>query len=327
MDLDLALVRAFVTTAEELHFGRAGERLGMSQQALSKRIQRLEEILDRPLFERSTRTSALTEAGRRFLGPARDLLAAGDAAVAAVRRPATPLRVDVLHDRLGPARLVAAVLAGNPRLRLEISARRGLSLALPALRRAEIDAVFGRVAGFSAPVGLAHRLIRLEPLVAVVDAGHPLAGRSAVRPTDLVEHGVWVPSPGSAVEWGTYLQLFADRFGIPLTFEQVDNVGADELLRRGRALGRAFLSAADVANPKADDLVTLPLVEPRPVYPWSLLWRGSDRRPVLHDFVDLLHDYGALERWRAHDLADCWLPDEDREALADDSPVRADDAR
>ncbi|WP_131739333.1 helix-turn-helix domain-containing protein [Actinomadura roseirufa] len=52
MDLDLTLVRAFVTTSETLHFGRAAERLGTSQQALSKRIARLEALLAVRLFER-----------------------------------------------------------------------------------------------------------------------------------------------------------------------------------------------------------------------------------------------------------------------------------
>ncbi|WP_204046821.1 helix-turn-helix domain-containing protein [Microbispora siamensis] len=45
MDLDLVLVRAFAETAERLHFGRAAEHLGISQQALSKRVARLETLL------------------------------------------------------------------------------------------------------------------------------------------------------------------------------------------------------------------------------------------------------------------------------------------
>jgi DNA-binding transcriptional LysR family regulator len=316
MDLDLALVRAFVVTAEELHFGRAGQRLGISQQALSKRIQRLEEALDASLFERSTRSTGLTETGRRFLGPAGELLAAGAAAVASVRRSATPLRIDVLHDRLGPMHLITVLTESNPGLRLELSARRGLTLALPALRRSEIDAVFGRVSQLVPATGLDHTLVRLEPLVAVVYADHPLAARAAVSPAELREHGIWVPNPGSAVEWAGYVQRFADEFGIPLSFEQVDNVSAEQVLRRGQTRGQVFLSAADVANPDTDDLRTLPLVDPRPVYPWSLLWRSSDRRQVLHDFIALLDDLGTLEGWRAYDLSGCWLPDEDRSALS-----------
>ncbi|WP_314622850.1 LysR family transcriptional regulator, partial [Streptomyces stackebrandtii] len=70
MDLDMAQVRAFVRTAEELHFGKAAGTLGISQQALSKRIARLESLLGTPLFERGGGSGVrLTPAGERFLPP------------------------------------------------------------------------------------------------------------------------------------------------------------------------------------------------------------------------------------------------------------------
>lgn len=71
MDLDVAQVRAFVRTAEELHFGRAAGTLAISQQALSKRIARLESLLGTELFQRGGNGVRLTEAGQRFLPPAR----------------------------------------------------------------------------------------------------------------------------------------------------------------------------------------------------------------------------------------------------------------
>ena len=76
-DIELRLLRAFTVLAEELNFGRAAERLHMTQPALSGQIRQLEQRLDLTLFERSTRKVGLTRKGAALLEPARDLLAEG----------------------------------------------------------------------------------------------------------------------------------------------------------------------------------------------------------------------------------------------------------
>jgi|SRR5579864_732277 len=74
MNLEFSELHAFVVLAGELHFRKASERLFLSQPALSKKIQRLEEKMDGALFIRSRRKVALTDAGRRFLPKAAKLL-------------------------------------------------------------------------------------------------------------------------------------------------------------------------------------------------------------------------------------------------------------
>ncbi len=132
MDLDLARVRAFAAVADEGHFGRAAAALSISQQALSKRIAVLEAELGTRLLNRAVTGTELTEAGRLFLEPARRLLAAADAAAAAVTGMDRPLRIGVWGHLFQPMRTVRAALAQAPDLVVEL----GLERDLPAVAAA-----------------------------------------------------------------------------------------------------------------------------------------------------------------------------------------------
>src|SRR4051794_27588590 len=72
--LELTHLRYFVVLAEELHFGRAAERLNISQPPLTQQIQRLEMRVGHPLLRRTSRRTELTEAGRVFYEAARTIL-------------------------------------------------------------------------------------------------------------------------------------------------------------------------------------------------------------------------------------------------------------
>ncbi|MFJ4169851.1 LysR substrate-binding domain-containing protein [Paenarthrobacter sp. NPDC089714] len=79
----------FIAVAEELHFGRAAERLNMTQPPLSRQIQRLEKIVGAELLERDNRKVELTHAGQAFLDEARRLMALAERAPVAARRIAS----------------------------------------------------------------------------------------------------------------------------------------------------------------------------------------------------------------------------------------------
>lgn len=96
-DLILTDLRHFLLLAEELHFGRTAERIGVAQPVLSRRIRRLEQAVGSPLFERSSRSVALTRAGRQLRDRAGKALLALDNAVRTAgqtaRRDTAPLRI------------------------------------------------------------------------------------------------------------------------------------------------------------------------------------------------------------------------------------------
>jgi DNA-binding transcriptional LysR family regulator len=183
--MELRQLRYFVTVAEELHFGRAAERLHIVQPAVSQQIRRLERELGVELFDRSPRHVTLTEAGTRLLPEARAVLSAAarvSAVAASVAACATQpsLRLgtsaglgdhlDRLLERLAPgltvellsgptADRVARVLDG----RLDAAFVRG-SIEHPDLRRIPVWA---------------------DPLLVALSARHPLAGEAEIKLPDL----------------------------------------------------------------------------------------------------------------------------------------------
>ncbi|MFI0862265.1 LysR family transcriptional regulator [Streptomyces smyrnaeus] len=303
MDLDVAQVRAFVRTAEELHFGRAAATLAISQQALSKRIARLESLLGTELFRRGGNGVHLSEAGQRFLLPARQVVAAADAAVAAAVGTDDPLRVDVWGHLYAPMRTLAQVAgrAGE----LTLGHGRDLPSVTTALLRGDIDAAFGRVHP-PLPVGLAHRLVRLEPVDAILSEDHPLAAEPALRPDQLRGSVLWSPGPLHRLD---FLDRFADRFGIENTATSV-NLGLAHFLAEMTEEPRRFsLVPADVPLPEVPGLSSVPLVDPTPLYAWSLLWRTGNVHPGLTSLAAACAEAAGRRRWLEYDPARDWLPE------------------
>ena len=179
MGMTLDQVRCFVAVGEELHFGRAAERLAMTQPPLSRQIQKLERTVGAQLLERDNRRVQLTAAGVAFLEDCYRLLNTMDGAVAHARRVEGG-SAGTLH--LGFTAVSAIGILG-PLLRLldtelpevEVTLHERVTGAqVDGIRRGEIDLGLARPP-FDTSV-LSSRVVAREPLFGVVPYNHRLAG-------------------------------------------------------------------------------------------------------------------------------------------------------
>ncbi|MEU5537991.1 LysR substrate-binding domain-containing protein [Streptomyces sp. NPDC020362] len=180
--MELRQLTYFVAVAEELHFGRAAERLHIVQSAVSQQIQRLERELGAELFDRSPRRVRLTAAGERLLPEARAVLAAADKARTAVAEPAG-LRIGT-STGLGAHldRVLAAFAERAPDVPVDLVSL-PVSERLARVAAGRLDAAFVRSA--EPPPGVRVLPLWPDPLVAALPAVHPLAGRPDIDLADL----------------------------------------------------------------------------------------------------------------------------------------------
>jgi DNA-binding transcriptional LysR family regulator len=189
-DLDHRQLRYFVAVAEELHFGRAAERLRMAQPPLSQRIAELEEKLGVKLFERTKRKVELTPAGQQLLVDARAILA--DLGQAALRARAAAdgqsgiLRIGMnystpLHP--APSEIFQRFTGRHPHVGLELHQDNGAG-QLDGLFRRTLDLGF-IFAGHDVPPDIALLPLGTDEIRLVIPKTHALAGKAKLAASDL----------------------------------------------------------------------------------------------------------------------------------------------
>ena len=292
MNLELRQLRHFVTVAEELHFGRAAERLHMTQPPLSQSIAGLEELLGAPLFLRNRRQVALTAAGSALLPEARRILEDAGALPELVRR--------VAEGRAGRLNLAFVSTADYSVLPAILQRYRA---AYPdvqlVLREATSDVqaeelLQGRIdAGFVIPPlpgtpgdALGYRKVLEEPLILCAPAGL-LQGSGPVRLRELPPLPLVIfPRAAAPALHDAILSCFRAAGITPVIGQEALQMQTIVSLVSG-GMGLALVPQS-VSNLMRAGVEYRALREPTPLTELGLAWRRDHASPVLRGFLDLL---------------------------------------
>lgn len=302
--MDTEAMRSFVRAAELGQLQHAADELGVTQQAVSKRIATLERQLGVQLFTRTARGVELTLDGQAFLPHARGIVAGADRAVTAITPGSRALRVDVLGFRSAQAVVLHDYWRSHPGIQLDVVTLRANDprTVVAAIQAGDIDASFRTITDPAAlPPGV--RMIPAfdSPLELLVGPRHPLASARTLTPAQLRGHRIWVPGIAPRSEWAEFYDQLVTAFDL-----RVDGAGphfGDEVLLDTLAESSevaTFVGARDrYLWPANYDLRRIPVADPALVYPLSLLL-PENAHPGLRPIINHLRNLAPLtgEAWR-----------------------------
>ena len=282
VDVDLRLVRYFVTVADHQHFGRAATALRVAQPSLSRQIRRLEQQLGARLLDRTPQGSRLTEAGEVFLPAAKALLRSAARAASETRAAAQPSRITIGYTVgliVTPA--VLAMRREHPDADVQVM-HLPWDKARNALLDHRVDAVVTRL-----PFPTDHLHVTVlydEPRVLLVPLTHRLAGKESITLDDIADEPMpqirdsdpawsafWRVDPrpdGRRAPGGPFIEALEDKF---------------EVIAAGQAVAIIAGSHGTAMRP---DLTTIPIegVEPSHVV---VACRADDRSRLVAAFRKL----------------------------------------
>ena len=294
--MELRELRYFTVLCEELHFGRAAERLHISQSPLSQAIAQLERKLGTRLLDRSSRHVQLTAAGGVLLHHARRLLVEADDAAGATRRAGAG-ELGVLRIAVGPVPREAVL----PALRHSLDERLpGLTIEVTDLAGDDVvDAVLrgGAEVGLMLcpPTnnGIDERLLRRDSPVAVMRPSHPLARSGSLTVAELAEHRLvlW-PRTVSKGAHDVVLGMFhGHRPAATCVTDGYSGAAWDAMHADGFAVVPASAAVSG-------DFVTVPISDGNAEFRMALVWSRDTPPTVLPALLEAADAAVAQNGWR-----------------------------
>jgi len=289
-DIELRHLRYFVAVAEELHFGRAAQRLHLAQPPLSQQIRRLEEILGYPLFERTSRSVSLTGAGAVFLERAQRTLRNVQRDIEETRSIGRG-EVGSLHVGFVGSAMLTILPAifreyreAYPSVRLHLH-ESFTAMVIEGLQNGTLDAGLLRD---SDPVdGLIATTIYSEPFVAVLPAHHPHAKQKSISPADLRDEPfVYYPRSAGHRAFEKPLTLCEEHGFRPQIVQEASNwLTILRLIGSGLGVSIAPECVRFIASP---EIVCLPIRGARIVSNIELACFAGESRPIVQRFAQIV---------------------------------------
>lgn len=289
--MEVHKARAFLTVAEELHFGRAAQRLHMAQPPLSRLIRQLETELGATLFQRNTRHVALTPQGEALLEPAQELVMLSQRMKDVVRNSQ---QGEIGRARLGFAgasvnqamgELARQIRRRRPGITLELYSSQFSHVGLEKVLDGSLDLVIGRWDFL--PAEIDSRLVALEELLIALPETHPLAGQGAVSAEDLAEE-TWIVLPGGAgATLPNRLNTLAMNAGFVPRIVQVAPDSWTLVVLVGAEMGISLILSSVRDNVPSRGVVYKPLVPEQEPVEVRMIWRRGNTSPALQAVIEI----------------------------------------
>lgn len=292
MRTDLRLLRYFVATAEDLHFRRAADRLGIAQPALSRAIRALEAELGVALFNRSNRQVQLTPAGHVFLDRGREILnlmerAVEDAKIAHEGR-AGSLRIGYTDIAIAGSLPTLLTDFQDRQPQITLKPQHGVTLT-QMLRLAQGKLDVGFVTGPVNKDGYDQLEVQSEAFVCVCSENHPFAQRSAIQLAELATEDF---VHGGSTDWQhfyDYLIPLCRRTGFTprIVQEAFNTAGILGLVSCGMGL---TVLTENVSGTLAPGVVVVPIEDVTERLITTATWRRDHVDGPTRHFVEYLRD-------------------------------------
>lgn len=285
--LDLRLVEYFIAVAEELHFGRAAERLHIAQPSLSQQIRRLEDLVGVALLERNSRRVQLTEAGEELLREGRDLLSRARRATQRTRAAGAPRATVGFYGSAANQLLPQALREFAERHPDFAVSVRELRLGeLVALVDGDVDVAFTRVLPGQVEFDLEIEVLAQEPRLVAISTTHPLVGRDRVCFADLAAESFIVnPVTDRPMRWLAEQR----RHGLPGRIAATASAVLEILTLVAADRGVCLVPTTVARDFPRDDVVYVPVEDAEPAVV-SLAWRRETLTAPASAFVDTVRE-------------------------------------